>query len=330
VAAFTYFLNLGHQHYTKELNAINPNLQVQYANNPSFLNQTVTNPFYHYLNTTVNNGPYYNEPTLPLSSLLVPYPMYGPLFQVGTCCALERYNQLQVRIQRAYANGFNFLFTYVYINERTQINDFNDLTYYSNTFQWQDSNQPRHRLNAVFTYELPFGAGRRYLAHTSKVVDAAVGGWKITPVIQYTSGDYPQFTNSNNGNLIVTGNPCVSNPTPGRWFNTSVFQAPPANTYVLRTNPLQYGCLTGPAFFDIDASLAKDFHITEKFRAELRMTAYNALNNLNRGDPDTNIYDSTFGQALYQGSPGGTFGAQGGTAANISGRQVELMFKLLW
>lgn len=325
VAGFTYFLNLGHQHYTKELNAINPNLLIQYANNPSYLNQTVANPFYHYLDTTVNNGPYYNEPTLPLSSLLVPYPMYGPMFQIGTCCALERYNQLQVRFQRAYANGFNFLFTYVYINEQSQINNFNDLTYYNNTFQWQDSNQPRHRLNALFTYDLPFGAGRRYLAHSPKIVDAAVGGWKFTPVIQYTSGDFPQF-----GNLIVTGNPCLSNPTPGRWFNTSVFQAPPTNTYLLRTNPLQYGCLTGPAFFDIDASLAKDFHVTEKIRAELRMTAYNALNNLNRGDPDTNIYDSTFGQALYQGSPGGTYGAQTGIASNISGRQVELMFKLLW
>ena len=176
-----------------------------------------------------------------------------------------------------------------------------------------------------FTYELPFGTGHKYLSHPSKILDAAVGGWKITPVIQYISGDYPQF-----GNLIVTGNPCLSNPTPGQWFNTAVFQAPPANTYVLRTNPLQYSCLTGPSFFDIDASLAKDFHITEKFRAEFRMTAYNALNNLNRGDPDTNIYDSTFGQALYQGSPGGTFGAQGGTSAYVSGRQVELMLKILW
>ena len=325
VGSFTYFLNLGQQHYTKQLNAINPNLLIQYANNPSYLNQSVPNPFYHYLDTTVNNGPYYYQPTLPLSSLLVPYPMYGPLFQIGTCCAHERYHQIQAKVQRAFANGFNLLFTYVYINAESQINNFNDLTYYTNTFQWQASNQPRHRLNAVFTYELPFGSGHKYLSHPSKIVDAAVGGWKFTPVIQYISGDYPQF-----GNLIVTGNPCLSNPTPGRWFNTAAFQAPPANTYVLRTNPLQYSCLTGPSFFDIDASLAKDFHITEKFRAEFRMTAYNALNNLNRGDPDTNIYDSTFGQALYQGSPGGTFGAQGGTSAYVSGRQVELMFKILW
>jgi hypothetical protein len=48
-------------------------------------------------------------------------------------------------------------------------------------------------------------------------------------------------------------------------------------------------------FWDLDMSLAKDFQFLEKFRAQLKLTAYNATNKLNLGDPDTNIYDSTFG-----------------------------------
>jgi len=60
------------------------------------------------------------------------------------------------------------------------------------------------------------------------------------------------------------------------------------------------------------------------------MTAYNALNNLNRGDPDVNVYDSNFGKALYQGSPTGNFGSQTATSAYNSGRQVELGFKIIW
>jgi len=211
------------------------------------------------------------------------------------------------------------------VDERSQTNNFNDLTYYTNTFQWQDSNQPRHRMNLVTTYQLPIGKGQTFLKNAPPVVDALVGGWKITPVLQYISGDFPQF-----GNLIVSGNPCVSNPSPNHWFNTSAFSAIPSNTYVLRSNPLQYGCLTGPSFWDLDASLAKDFHIIERFKAQLKLTAYNVTNRLNRGDPDTNVYDSTFGQALYQGSPGGTFGAQGATSAFNSGRQIELVFKIFW
>ena len=325
VVSFTYFLNLGHQHYTKELNAINPNLELQYASNPAYLNQSVANPFYHYLNTTVNNGPLYNQQTVPLSSLLTPRPQYGPLYEIGVCCADERYNNIQLKAQKSFTHGFNFLATYVYVNEKTQINNFNDLTYYNNTFQWQDSNQPRHRMNIVTTYQIPIGKGQALLKDAPKVVDALVGGWKITPVLQYISGDFPQF-----GNLIVTGNPCVSNRTPYHWFNTSAFSPIPANTYVLRSNPLQYGCLTGPSFWDLDASLAKDFHLIERFHAQLKLTAYNVTNRLNRGDPDTNVYDSTFGQALYQGSPGGTFGAQAATSAFNSGRQMELVFKILW
>ena len=85
---------------------------------------------------------------------------------------------------------------------------------------------------------------------------------------------------------------------------------------------MQYGCLTGPHFWDLDANIAKEFRVMEKIRAELKMTAYNALNNLNLGDPNTNIYDSRFGQALYQGSPGGTFGALPGWVWFVAGGLV--------
>lgn len=321
VASVTYFLNLGHQHYTQESNAINPALREKYQN---ALDVNINNPFYHYLNTTLMPGPLYNQQQVSLSSLLVPYPQYGPLFTIGNCCALEHYNQLQLQVTKPFAHGLTFLFGYVYIRESSQINNFNDLTYYNNQFQWQESNQPHHRMNIASTYVLPFGQGKQFLNSSSRVTNALVGGWRIAPVLQYISGDFPQF-----GNMIVTGSPCVSSPTPGHWFNTSVFQQLPANTYVLRTNPLQYGCITGPSFWDLDASLEKDFHMFERFNAQLKMTAYNATNHLNRGDPDTNVASSTFGQALFQGTPGGTFGAQGATEYT-AGRQIELGFKIMW
>jgi hypothetical protein len=88
--------------------------------------------------------------------------------------------------------------------------------------------------------------------------------------------------------------------------------------------------LTGPKFFDLDATLSKTVNITERIKMEFKMSAYNATNKLNRGDPDTNIYDSTFGQALYQGAPGGNFGpsAQGGNQPTNAGRQLEFGLKL--
>jgi len=276
-------------------------------------------------------GPLFNQPTVSLGSLLVPYPQYGGLYELGDLGAGERYQSVELKAQKAFSRGYNFIVTYVYIREKAQTNGFlngnvfNDQQWYSNTLTYQDSNQPHHRFNIAAVWELPVGKGKQFLSGAPKAVDAIVGGWKVAGLWTFMSGDFPQF-----GNLIVSGNPCISNPTPQHWFNTGAFSPIPANTYVLRSNPLQYGCLTGPRFWTLDGNLTKSFNIMEKIHAELKIAAYNATNRLNRGDPDTNIYDSTFGQALYQGSPGGIFGAQGATYGNQSGRQAELGLKVIF
>ncbi|MFN7994392.1 MAG: carboxypeptidase-like regulatory domain-containing protein [Bryobacteraceae bacterium] len=329
VVSGTYFLNIGNQQYTKTLNQINPQLEAQYQNQ---LNTQVTNPFYHYLNQTLFPGPLFNQQTVSLGSLLVPYPQYGGLYELGVLGAAERYQSLELKAQKAFSKGYNFLVSYVYIREKAQTNGFlngsvfNDQQWYGNQLTYQDSNQPHHRFNIAATWELPVGKGKPFLNSLPRAADAIVGGWKVAGLWTFMSGDFPQFFQT----LQVTGNPCVSNPTPQHWFNTSAFAPEPANTYVLRANPLQYGCLVGPHFWNLDANLTKNFNITERVHAELKMAAYNATNRLNRGDPDTNVYDSTFGQALYQGAPGGTFGAQTATYGNQSGRQVELGFKILF
>jgi hypothetical protein len=321
VVSGTYFTNFGNQHYTKSLNNIDPRLQVQQQN---ALSQPVANPFYNYLTPTLFPGPLRNQPTVPLSSLLVPYPQYGGLYEVGVLGASERYHSVELKAQKAFSKGYNFLAAYVYIREKTQ--QFNNtLETYTNTLEWQDSDQPRHRFTAASTYELPFGKGRAFMNSAPRIADAVLGGWRVTGVATYNTGSFPRF-----GNLIVTGNPCISNPTPQRWFNTAAFSQIPANTYVIQSNPIQFSCLTGPSFLDIDGTLAKTFNVTERIHAELKMAAYNATNKLNRGNPVTDVTSSTFGQALYQGSPGGTFGAQGGTFGNQSGRQVELGLKIIF
>jgi Carboxypeptidase regulatory-like domain len=314
VASATYFANLGRQHYNEALNNINPLLEQQYQ---GALNAQVANPFYHYQNTTLIPGPYFNQPTLPLSDLLVKYPLYGALWQLGTRGAREQYNSIEIKVQKRFSQGYNFLFGYVYIREKTQQFN-NDLEQYLNQLVLQDSNQPHHRISAAGTYELPFGRGKQFLSSTPRAVDAVIGGWQVTGELTFNTGDYPRFTQA----LIVTGNPCVSNPTPDHYFNTSVFSLPTG--YAIQTNPIQYGCLVGPSFFDLDASLLKNFHLTEKVGAQIKMSAYNSTNKLNRGDPDTNFTDANFGKALYQGSPGGAFGSQTAVFGNQSGRQVEL------
>src|SRR5260370_9262997 len=124
----SYFMNFGHHLYNQSLNVIDPQVQLKYQNS---LNQSVANPFYHYLNPTLMPGPLYNQQTVSLGSLLVPYPQDSGLAEFGHCCASERYKSLELRPQKVFSNGFNFLFSYVNIRGKSPTY-FNDQDTFSN------------------------------------------------------------------------------------------------------------------------------------------------------------------------------------------------------
>jgi hypothetical protein len=50
----------------------------------------------------------------------------------------------------------------------------------------------------------------------------------------------------------------------------------------------------------MNGSLAKDFQITERFKAQLKADAFNFLNNLSWGDPSTSVNDANFGKITNQ------------------------------
>lgn len=323
VGSVTYFFNLGNQHYTYALNNRDPRIDVAQQN---AINTTVDNPFYNYLTPAVFPGPLRNQKTVSLASLLTQYPHYGGLFEVGRLGAAERYHSLEIKAQKAFAKGWNFLAAYVYIREKAQTTGLNELDTYQNNLQYLNSNQPRQHITMAGTYELPFGRGRMMGADMPKLADALVGGWKLTGNSTFFTGSILRFGKMNYNGQPVT----VDNPSPGMWFNTAAFSKIAANTSVIRTNPIQFDNLTGPNYFMLDATLSKDLKITEKVRTELKMAAFNALNRLNRGNPNMDVNSSQFGQALYQGTPSATFGPQTMELGNVSGRQVEIGLKIIF
>ena len=133
-ASATYFLNIGDKWYSQALNLPNPQFLTA---NESALTQTVANPFYHYLSNTLVPGPLWNQPTVTLSQQLVRYPQYGSLVEMGQCCAPERYNSFELKAQKVFSKGYNFLLTYVYIRERSAWNTLTDYSEYAKIlFGW--------------------------------------------------------------------------------------------------------------------------------------------------------------------------------------------------
>lgn len=304
----TGFLNFGsNQLYTRNLNMTDPNLSYTYK---TALQQNVDNPFYNYLTPSVFPGPLRNQAKVSIGSLLKPYPQYGGIYQVGMPGFNERYQSVTLQARRPFANGFNLLFGYSYIRERSQTY-FNDPENYLDQRRYLESANPRHRISAAGTYELPFGKGRRYLANANRLVDGVLGGWQLLGALYWNSGTFLRF-----GGLNWNGsNPVIDNQTPQKWFDTSAFTV--QTPFTPRVNPYSFTGLTGPSVWQLDSTLSKNFVITERVKTELKMAAYNATNHLNREDPVVDRNNANFGTAIRQ-------------RGNYFGRQLEVGLKIFF
>jgi len=290
----TYFLNLSQNlPYALSLNQSDPQLSYTYK---GLLSETVPNPFYQYLTPTTFPGQLRNQQTVTVGSLLKIYPQYGDLQQLNTAGIGDHYQALQLRVQRRFSKGLGLLWAYNYNRETTQ-NWFNAPDQYANRFTFIDSNNPRHRMNIAGTYDLPFGKGRTFLSDANPIVNAILGGWSSSWIFTYVSGDFLRF-----GQLNLTGDPAISNPTRDRYFDTSVFSPP--TPYTPRTNPLQYPDVRGPRRGNLDATLAKFFPLGERVRLEFKLEAYNLSNSFMASDPSTDVYSSLFGRSTGQANVG--------------------------
>lgn len=290
----TYFVNLGHDlPYSLARNMADP--QLSYTNKAN-LARTVANPFYNYLTPTNFPGALRNQARVTIGSLLVPYPQYGGLTQTYTSGVLNRYQALQLKVQRPSSKGYSFMVGYSFNRERSYA-FFNSDDQYAGRFTFQDSDNSRHRFNVAATYDLPFGRGRTLLSDAHPVVDAVFGGWAASWVSFWNSGTFIRF-----GQLAVSGNPVLANSTKEKWFDTSLFKI--AEPYTPRTNPVQYEGLTGPGRIDANATLSKNFRLTERLRLEFRMEAYNLTNSIMWSNPNTSVTSTLFGRVTTQANVG--------------------------
>jgi hypothetical protein len=295
VADLSYFLNLGYNlPYSKVLNLMDPQIGYTYK---TALSRTVPNPFYQYLTPETFPGQLRNRASVSVGSLLNPYPHYGTIRQTLTPGVNNRYQAMQLRLQRPFMNGLSMLWAYNY-NREQNYEFFNGDDQYADRFSYIDGSLPRHRMNIAGTYELPVGTGRSYLSSVHPIVNGALGGWSMSGIFSYNSGQFVRF-----GPAVVEGNPAIDDPTRDRYWDTSVFKGPlPA--FTPRTNPWQYPGVTGPRFMNVDATLSKFFPIREQVRLEFKMEAYNLTNSFMAAMPNATVTSSLFGRSTGQANRG--------------------------
>ena len=153
-----------------------------------------------------------------------------------------------------------------------------------------------HRLTISGLYNLPFGKGQAFLSSAS--TDRLFGGWQFNSIFTLESGRPIGIRGANN--LLANRpnwNPNVSVFVPHQsrsvlyrtgqleWFNPQAFVNP--SDYTFGNVPRELSNLRGPGTVNLDMSLFKTTHITERTTLELRIEAYNALNHPNLPMPGT-------------------------------------------
>ncbi len=230
------------------------------------------------------------------------------------------YNGLQVKLDRRYANGFALTTAYTF-SKSINFADDNGTLLIPVNFRMNRgrANFDRaHMYVQSFIYDVPAGPGKRWLS--SGLAGRILGGWQFNGVLSGYTGTPMTFTYStaslnapgNNQRANVNGTPSVlGNVGPGvKWFDTSVFSFPAANTF----GNAARNTLSGPGYVNLDLSLIKRFQFTERWRMELRAETFNFTNTPHFNNPSSALDSTQFGEVRS------AFGE----------RQVQLGLKLIF
>src|SRR5262249_16529691 len=95
----------------------------------------------------------------------------------------------------------------------------------------------KHNMVLSYTYELPFGRGKRFAAKTPVVLDQLIGGWQLAGITTFRSG-YSQTplvaqdrcncdsAGRMRANVVSGISPRLDHPPPAQFFNTAAFSLP--------------------------------------------------------------------------------------------------------
>lgn len=260
--------------------------------------QSVANPFYG----LISNSSIGTSKKVALSSLYGRFPEYSGVYEQLVPVAESNFNELLARVTKRLSNGLALNVNYEYsrlLSASSPLNTGGPLWYGTNA-----SDFPNH-LAVTTTYDLPFGRGRWIGKDVNRAVDEVIGGWQVAGVYLFESG-----TSLSWGNVIYNGNWSDFQQNPHDYqhaFNTTVFDTRTKdasgnpvqpNSFNYRTFPLQ--ALRSDPSNNLDASLLKNFSVTEKTHLQLRFEAYNALNHTQFSNPNTSPTSKSFGVSTSQ------------------------------
>lgn len=230
------------------------------------------------------------------------------------------YNGLEMSLRRRMSKGLAYAVNYTYSHGLANFGDnltAGPLPQNAYNYSAEMSNSIldiRHRLVGNFTWDLPFGQGKRFLS-SGGITDRVLGGWQFNGILTLQTGSPftvtapdSSFTGSNHAAYAN----CIGDPfsgatdspdkytTTGFFINPAAFAIPVSGTFG-NCAPRKFH---GPGIEATDLSLFKQIKMTERLQMQFRAEFFNAFNHPNFANPSANIaFPGSFGKVTNTLSP---------------------------
>lgn len=229
-------------------------------------------------------------------------------------------HQLQLEAVKRYSKGLTFQVEYSWNRslDNTPISGGPEDPYNNARDRGNSDQVRRHIFTTAYSYELPFGPGKRW-AQRGGAVGRVLGGWQLAGITYLRTGQ-PFSVNFNTAVVgWASGRADVLRPaalprgerSEDRWFDTTAFAVPAQFTFGNSPRNL----LFAPGDIVFDVSMLKDTLIRERYRLQFRVESFNFPNHANLGGPGANIsVPASVGRITSVGDP----------------RQIQFGLKLLY
>ena len=237
----------------------------------------------------------------------------------------SHYNALQIKLDRRFSSGLTMTTAYTWGKGMSyQGGDDGGLSFYvdpQRSYARNDYDRTQTFVQS-YVYDLPVGPGKRWLR--SRPLANVLGGWRVSGILTLMTGS--PFTIGGGSALNTPGSSQTANQVKdvtllhginigNPWFDPTSL-VPETRVGVFGNTGRNI--MTGPGFFDLDASLFKVVKIKERYSLEIRGESFGFTNTPQFSNPGTSASN-------YNPDPSkNTFGVVTGAGG---GRQLQLGLK---
>jgi Carboxypeptidase regulatory-like domain/TonB dependent receptor len=233
----------------------------------------------------------------------VPYPQFGFILMTYNG-GWSSYNALTAKLEKRFSNGFYALFSYTW-QKSLDLGATDEGSAMSVEQKKWDKGPSTfdvpHRFVASYSYELPFGRGKPFLAGLNGFAGALLGGWQVTGITTFSQGqaqtptlgiDWLLIGNFSSSRPNIIGDVKAGRSLPDNYVNTSAFEQPGDH---IQGNAGR-GSIRQPGINNWDLGVIKNNRIGERLSMQFRWEMFNAFNHTQFGGANLNMASMNFGK----------------------------------